>query len=95
MITTKFRKAYGHHGVVYKFQCALCNEFYYGEGIRHLDIRYGEHIGVPPVTVKRVRPSNNSAIRDYLVQRNVLPSFDNFSVLAHENKRYLLEIKAC
>ena len=26
-------------GVVYKFQCGLCNESYYGESIRHLDIR--------------------------------------------------------
>ena len=32
-------------GVVYKFQCGLCNESYSGERIRHLDIRSGEHIG--------------------------------------------------
>ena len=25
-------------GVVYKFQCGLCNESYYGESIRHLDL---------------------------------------------------------
>ena len=28
-------------GAVYKFQCGLCNESYYGESIRHLDIRSG------------------------------------------------------
>ena len=28
-----------------------------------------------------------------LLQCNFLPSFDNFSILAHENKKYLLEIK--
>ena len=28
-------------GVVYKFQCGLCNESYYGESIGHLDIRSG------------------------------------------------------
>ena len=33
-------------GVVYKLQCGLWNESYYGESIRHLDIRSGEHIGV-------------------------------------------------
>ena len=75
-------------GVVYKFQCGLCNESYYSESIRHLDIRSGEHIGVSPITGKKVKPSNNSAICDHL-----RPSFDNFSVLAHENKKYLLEIK--
>ena len=80
-------------GVVYKFQCGLCNESYYGESIRHLDIRSGEHIGVSTLTGKKVKPSNNSAICDHLLHSNFLPSFDNFSVLAHENKKYLLEIK--
>ena len=80
-------------GVVYKFQCGLCNESYYGESIRHLDIRSGEHIGVSPLTGKKVKPSNNSAICDHLLHCNFLPSFDNFSVLAYENKKYLLEIK--
>ena len=56
-------------------------------------IRSGEHIGVSPLTGKKVKPSNNSAICDHLLHCNFLPSFDNFSVLAHENKKYLLEIK--
>ena len=80
-------------GVVYKFQCGLCNESYYGESIRHLDIRSGEHIGVSPLTGKKVKPSNNGANCDHLLHCNFLPSLDNFSVLAHENKKYLLEIK--
>ena len=79
-------------GVVYKFQCGLCNESYYGESNRHLDIRSGEHIGVSPLTGKKFKP-NNSAICDNLLHCNFLPSFDNFSALAHENKKYLLEIK--
>ena len=77
-------------GVVYKFQCGLCNESYYGESIRHLDIRSGEHIGVSPLTGKKVKPVNNSAVRDHLLHCNYLPSFDNFSILAHENKKNLL-----
>ena len=71
----------------------LCNESYYGESIRYLDMRSGEQIGVSPLTGKKVKPSNNSAICDHLVYCNFLPSFDNFSVLAHENKKHLLEIK--
>ena len=39
-------------GVVYKFQFGLCNGSYYGESIRHLDIRSGEHIPVSPLTGK-------------------------------------------
>ena len=79
--------------VIYKFQCGLCNDSYYGESIRHLDIRSGEHIGVSPLTGKKVKPSNNSAICNHLLHCNFLPSFDNFSVLTCENKKYLLEIK--
>ena len=29
--------------VVYKFQCGLCNESYYGECVRHFNVRIGEH----------------------------------------------------
>ena len=74
--------------VVYKFQCGLCNESYYGESIGP-----GEHIGVSPLTGKKVKPLKNSAFCDHLPHCNFLPSFDNFGVLAHENKKYLLEIK--
>ena len=31
-------------GVVYKFQCGLCNEPYYGECVRHLNVRIGEFV---------------------------------------------------
>ena len=80
-------------GVAYKFQCGLCNESNYGDSIRQSDMRSGEHIGVSPLTRKKVKPSNNSAVCDHLLHCNFLPSFDNFSVLAHENKKYLLETK--
>ena len=80
-------------GDVYKFQCGLYNESYYGESIRHLDIRSGKHIGLSPLTGKKVIPSNNSDISDRFLHCNFLPSFNNFRVLAHENKKYLLEIK--
>ena len=39
-------------GVVCKFQRGLCNESYYGQCIRHLDIRIDEHIGISPLTKK-------------------------------------------
>ena len=45
-------------GVVYKFQCGLCNEndSYYGECMRHLNVRIGEHVGISPLTRKQVKP---------------------------------------
>ena len=75
------------------FSWLLCNESYYGESIRHLDIRSGEHIGVSPFTGKKVKPIKNSAVRDHLLHCNYSPSFDEFSIVAHENKKFLPEIK--
>ena len=77
-------------GVVYKFQGGLCNESCYGESIRHF-IRSGEHIGVSPLTGKR--RSNQSVtvlfVIIYLIAIIYLPSFDNFSILVHENKKFI------
>ena len=46
-----------------------------------------------PLTGKKVKPVNDSAVRDHLPHCNYLPSFDNFSILAHENRKLLLQIK--
>ena len=45
------------------------------------------------INKKKIKPSNNSAVYDHLLHCNLLPSFDSFSILAQENKKYLLEIK--
>ena len=79
-------------GVVYKFQCGLCNESYYGECARHLNVRIGEHIGISPLTRKKVKPKG-SAVRDHLLLCNHSPSFENLSVLTKENKKFLLELR--
>ena len=46
-----------------------------------------------PLAGKKVKPSSNGAVCDHLLHCNFLTHFDNFSILAHENKKYLLEIK--
>ena len=79
-------------GVVYKFQCRLCNESYYGECVRHLNVRIGEHIGISTLTKKKVKPKG-SAVSDHFLLCNHSPSFENFSVLTKENKKFLLELK--
>ena len=79
-------------GVVYKFQCGLCNESYYGECVRHLNVRIGEHMGISPLTRKKVKPEG-SAVSDHLLLCNHSPSFGNFSVLTKENKKFWLELK--
>ena len=78
-------------GVVYKFQCGLYNESCYGEQCYYKI--WGTYRCVTSYW-KKVKPSYNSAIYcDNLPHSNFLPSFDNCSILAHENKKYLLEIK--
>ena len=79
-------------GVVYKFQCGLWNESCYGECVRHLNVRIGEHIGVSPLTRKKVKPKG-SAVSDHLLLCKHSPSFENFSVLTKENKKFLLQLK--
>ena len=63
-------------GVVYKFQCGLCNESYYGECVRHLNVRIGEHIGISLLTKKKVKPKG-SAVSHHLLLCNHSPSFEN------------------
>ena len=79
-------------GVVYKFQCGLYNESYYGECMRHRNVRIGEHIGISSLTRKKVKPKG-SAVSDHLLLCNHSTSFEDFSVLTTENKKFLLELK--
>ena len=73
-------------------EMGLCNGSYYGETIWHFDIWTGEHIDVSPLTGKKVKPINNSAACDHLLYCKYL-TFENFTILAHENKNFLSEIK--
>ena len=80
-------------GVVYKYTCGRCNSTYYGETYRHLKVRSGEHIGISPLTFKKTKPSKESAIRDHLLNCNNIPSFEEFTILANGNNKFVLEIK--
>ena len=74
-------------GVVYKFQCGLCNESGYDECERHLTVRIGDHIGISRLTKKKVKPKGG-AVSDHLLLCNHSPSFENFIVLTKENKKF-------
>ena len=60
---------------------------------RHVKVRSGEHIGISPLTLKKTRPSKESAIRDHLLNCNNIPSFEEFTILANGNNKFVLEIK--
>ena len=80
-------------GVVYKFQCGLCNESYYGERVRHLAVRSVEHIDMSLLTTKRVKARKDSAACHHLLNCSYLPTFEDFCFLCQENKKCLLELR--
>ena len=50
-------------------------------------------MGISPLNNKRVYPRNDSAVCHHLLNWICSPSFEHVSVLCHENKKYLLELK--
>ena len=73
--------------MVYKFQCGLCNESYYGECVRNLAVKSDEYIGVSPLTNKRVQRRRKDSAACHLLNCNDSPTFEDFSVLCHENRK--------
>ena len=69
----------------------LCNESYYCEYVRHLNVRIGEHIGISPLIKKQVEPK--SSVANHLLFCNHPASSEGFSILTCENKNLLLELK--
>ena len=49
-------------------------------------------MSISPFTKKKVKPKS-SAVSDHLLLFNHSPSYENFSVLTKENKKFLLELK--
>ena len=80
-------------GVVYKYTCGRCNSTYCGETDRYLKVRSVKHIGISPLTFSKTKPSKESAIRDYFLNCNNIPSFEGFTILTNGNDKLVLEIK--
>ena len=58
---------YLRSGLVYKFKCAGCIATYYGKTKRHFKVRACEHLGISPLTGKRVSSVfQSTAIKDHL-----------------------------
>ena len=55
-------------GVVYEYTCGRRNSYYYGETERHLKVRSGEHVGISPLTFKKMKLSNESSTCDHLLE---------------------------
>ena len=72
-------------GVVY--QCGLCNESYYGECVRQMNVGIGEHVGISPLTKKQVK-SRNSSVADHFLFCNHSASYGDFDILMQEKNKF-------
>ena len=79
--------------LVYKFTCSCCNATYYGESERHFFVRASEHLGMTPLTGKRVKNPKKSAIFDHILLKGHDASFEDFTILLKENNKFKLHLK--
>ena len=56
--------------------------------MKYLNVGVGEHSRILPLTKKKVNP-NNSSVSGHLLFCNHSASFDNFSIVTHEDKKVL------
>ena len=84
---------YLRSGLVYKFKCAGCIATYYGKTKRHFKVRACEHLGISPLTGKRVSSVfQSTAIKDHLLFCQHSPSLDDFSILCSESNDFKLTL---
>ena len=76
--------------LVYNFTCSCCNATYYGGSEKHFFVRASEHLGMTPLTGKRVRNTKKSAIFDHILLNGHDVSFEDFTILLKENNRFKL-----
>ena len=53
----------------------------------------GEHIETSPLILKKTKPLKESVVGKNLLNCNNISSFEEFSILAKGNKKFVLEIK--
>ena len=78
--------------LVYKFTCSCCNATYYGESERHFFVRASEHLGMTPLTGKRVRNPKKSVIFDRILLNGHDVNFEDFTILLKENNQFKLHL---
>ena len=81
---------YLHSHLIYKFSSSCCNATYYGE--KHHFLRASEHLGITPLTQKRVKNPKKSAIMDHILLEDHNATYNDFSTFP-ENNQFKLQLK--
>ena len=79
--------------LMYKFSCSCCNATYYGETERHLFVRASGHLGITPLTQKRIKNPKKSAIMDHISLECHNAAYNDFPILIPEHNQFKLHLK--
>ena len=79
-------------GRIYKFRCGGSNITFYGKIKRYFKARTCEYLGISALTGKKVKGDNNSTINQHHLFCNHSSGFENFSILASNNKDFTLPL---
>ena len=71
----------------------FCSASCTGKTFRQLKVRVSEHQGVSPRTVKIVKGTLFTSVRDHMLECDHIVTWDDFKVLGRESNHWLLEIK--
>ena len=80
-----------HSNLVYKFKCNIYSDIYYGKTKCHFKVIACKHLGITPLTGKKVKSPKESAAFD-IFHTGHNASFDDFETLVKESgeSRFLL-----
>ena len=82
-----------HSNLVYKFNCSVGNDIYYGKTKQHFKVRTCEHLGITPLTGKKVKSPKESAVFDHIVHTGHDASFDDFVTLVKDCDEFRLLLR--
>ena len=67
------------------FKCNICNDIYYGKTKLHFKVRALEHLGVTPLSGKKVKSPKESEVFDHIYHTGHNASFDYFETVVKKN----------
>ena len=82
-----------HSNLVHKFKCNICNDIYYGKTKRHFNVRACEHLGITPLTGKKVKSPKESAVFYYIFHTGHNASFDDSETFVKESDEFRLLLR--
>ena len=60
---------------------------------RHFCVRVGEHLGVSPLTVKKLKSKRSTAVKGHMIFCDNIVSIDDFKVLGASDSDFHVKVK--